>query len=134
MCATVGVHVAFHHDEGVYKHWGLFMDGPTNSDQIVLQIMGSSTNYRFDPITSDPRESDTLEELIHLCDVPVSKMDAIKDAARNAPIHNEYPGYNCQDYVLDLLDDLEDKGIIDKRDKKYQQKKEIVKSKQEGLI
>lgn len=61
-------------------------------------------------------------------------MDAIKDAAQNAPIHNEYPGYNCQDYVLDLLDDLEEKGIIDKKDKKYQQKKEIVKSKQEGLI
>ena len=110
------------------------MDGPTNTDKIVLQIMGSSTNYRFDPITSDPRESDTLEELIHLCDVPVSKINAIKDTARNAPIHNEYPGYNCQDYVLDLLDDLEEKGIIDKKDKKYQQKKEIVKSKQEGLI
>ena len=133
MCATVGLHVAFHHDEGVYKHWGLFMDGPTNTDKIVLQIMGSSTNYRFDPITSDPRESDTLEELIHLCDVPVSKINAIKDTARNAPIHNEYPGYNCQDYILELLDDLEAKRIIDGKDVSYKKKKGVVQNKQEGL-
>ncbi|OJJ42143.1 hypothetical protein ASPZODRAFT_137455 [Penicilliopsis zonata CBS 506.65] len=81
---------------------------------------------------SDARKSATISELIHMCDVPASNITAIKEAARNAPIHNEHPGYNCQDYILELLDDLEKEGIIDETDPDYQMKKELVTAKQEG--
>ena len=52
---------------------------------------------------------------------------------RNAPIHNQYPGYNCQDYVLELLDDLEGKGIVDGNDRGYRNMKEVLSSRQDGL-
>lgn len=95
--------------------------------------MGSSTRYRFETRNSDARQSNSLVELVYLCDVDPSKISAIKDAAKNAVIHNEYPGYNCQDYVLELLDDLEGKGIIDRNHANYTQNKEYLKGKQEGL-
>ena len=82
---------------------------------------------------SDSRKSASLSELNHLCDVSVSKMDAIEEEAEQAPIHNEYPGYNCQDYILELLDDLEAKRIIDGKDVSYKKKKGVVQNKQEGL-
>lgn len=133
MSSTAGLYVAIYNDEGVYKHWRLFINGPTDAEQTILHIMGSSTNYRFEMRVSDARKSGTLSELIYLCDVPVSKVTIIKEVAKKAPIHNEFPGYNCQDYVLDLLDDLEGKRIIDGNDANYKKKKEVVKSKQEGL-
>lgn len=133
MSSTAGIHVAIYNDGGVYKHWSLFVNGPTDAEQTVLHIMGSSTNYRFEMRASDARKSATLSELIYLCDVPIAKVTSIKEAARQAPIHNEYPGYNCQDYVLDLLDDLEGKRIINGNDANYKKKKEVVKSRQEGL-
>lgn len=68
-----------------------------------------------------------------MCDVPISKVAAIKETAKNATIHNEFPGYNCQDYVLELLDDLEGKKIINGNDANYKKKKELLISKQEGL-
>jgi len=100
--------------------------------------MGSSTNYRFEMRTStNPArdESETLSELIHLCDVPTAKITAIKEKAQELPIHNEYPGYNCQDYVLELLDELEEdeNGIINGNDQGYMERKEAVRNKQEGL-
>lgn len=133
MSSTAGLHVAIYNDGGVYKHWSLFINGPTDAEQIILHVMGSSTRYRFEMRTSDARKSASLSELIHLCDVPVSKIGSIKDAAGKAPIHNQYPGYNCQDYVLELLDDLETKNVIDGKDAKYKNKKKVVKDKQEGL-
>lgn len=133
MSSTVKLYVAIYKDEGVYKHWSLFVDGPTNAEKTILHIMGSSTRYRFEMRNSDAKSSASLSELISLCDVPVSKVGAVKEAASKAPIHNEYAGYNCQDYVLDLLDDLEAKNIIDGKDAAYKKKKEVVKSKQEGL-
>lgn len=134
MPSTVGLHVAIYkEDEGVYKHWGLFVDGPTQDQKLVFHIEGSSTRFRFDRKLSNARFSKRLLELICLCHVPVGKIGAIDQAAEGAAIHNEYPGYNCQDYVLELLSDLEQKGLIDGNDASYQKQKDLVESKQEGI-
>ncbi|PLB43292.1 hypothetical protein P170DRAFT_481241 [Aspergillus steynii IBT 23096] len=134
MPSTAEIHVAIHHNEGVYKHWTLYINGPTDAEQVVLHIMGFSMNFRFEDRNSDARKEMTLMELIHMCDVPASKISTIRRLAEKMPIHNEYSGYNCQDYVLELLDELEAKGIIDGADEAYKVKKENVKNKQEGLI
>lgn len=47
-----------------------------------------------------------------MCDVPLWRADAIIQAAVDLPVHNQYPGYNSQEYVLELLEDLEEKGLI----------------------
>ncbi|KAJ5804953.1 hypothetical protein N7474_010840 [Penicillium riverlandense] len=120
-------------DSGIYKHWALFVDGPTDEEKLVFNILGSSTQYRFEMEESNAFLDPTLIEVFPLCDVDSSKIDAIKDAAQNAVIHNESPGYNCQDYVLELLDDLEAKGIISRNDVEYAKNKQGVKDKQEGL-
>lgn len=133
MTSTVGLYVAIYKDEGVYKHWGLFIDGPTENQQIVLHVEGSSTRFRFDRKFSNPRYSTKLYELIHLCSVPISNIAAIDQAAEQAPIHNQYPGYNCQDYVIELLNDLERRRLINGRDANYQGQKALVIGKQEGL-
>jgi hypothetical protein len=65
--------------------------------------------------------------------VPISSIAAIDQAAEETPIHNQYPGYNCQDYILELLDDLETRRLIDGKDAKYKRQKTLVASKQEGL-
>ncbi|KAK2813227.1 hypothetical protein FQN50_000905 [Emmonsiellopsis sp. PD_5] len=133
MPSTAGLHVAIHNDGGVYKHWSLFIDGLTDAEKTILHIMGSSTRYRFEMRNSNAHKSVTLSEMVHLCDVDTSMISAVKDAAKSAVIHNEYAGYNCQDYVLELLDDLEEKKIIDGNDANYKKNKEVVKGKQEGL-
>ncbi|OJD09895.1 hypothetical protein ACJ73_10032 [Blastomyces percursus] len=133
MSSTFGLYVAIFDDGGVYKHRSLFIDGSTDAEKTILHVMGSSTRYRFDMRNSNAHKSATLSEMVHLCDVDKFKIGAIKDAAKNVVIHNEYSGYNCQDYVLDLLDDLEEKDIIDKNEVNYRHNKEAVRGKQEGL-
>lgn len=133
MPSTAGIYVAIYDDGAIYKHWRLFIDGPGDSEKTILHIMGSSTNYRFEMRNSDARKSDGILELIHMCNVKVSDIPAIKEAGKNAVIHNEFPGYNCQDYVLELLDGLETRGIIDGANKEYKNRKKNVTSKQEGF-
>ncbi|TPX22008.1 hypothetical protein DIZ76_015974 [Coccidioides immitis] len=72
--------------------------------------------------------------MVHLCDMDTSKIGTIKNAAKNVVIHNKYPGYNCQDYILELLGDLEKKNIINKSKTNYKHNKKVVQSKQEGLV
>ncbi|OJJ73698.1 hypothetical protein ASPBRDRAFT_74006 [Aspergillus brasiliensis CBS 101740] len=118
MSSTSGLHVAiYHNDGGVYKHWSLFLDGPTKLDKTL---------------NSDARDSADLLELVHLCDVETSDINAIKDAAKMT-IHNETPSYICQDYVLETLDDLVERGIIDAYNAECRKNRMILERKQEGL-
>ncbi|KAF4235220.1 hypothetical protein CNMCM8980_003605 [Aspergillus fumigatiaffinis] len=133
MPSTSGLYVAIYEDGGVYKHWSLFIDGPTALEKTIVHIVGSSTRYRFQERNSNARESASLVEMVYLCDVPNSKINAIVRAAEKTIIHNEFPGYNCQDYVLDLLDALEEEGIVSPNDANYKKNRKTVESKQEGL-
>ncbi|QKX55091.1 uncharacterized protein TRUGW13939_02183 [Talaromyces rugulosus] len=131
---TVSLYVAIYNDEGVYKHWAFFIDGPTDTQKNVLNIMSSSTQYRFERRHGNEHESEILSKIVYICEMEESKIKTTVKIAKTAVIHNEYPGYNCQDYVLEMLDTLEENGVIDGSDENYKKKKEIVKSKQEGLI
>ncbi|BCS00209.1 uncharacterized protein AKAW2_50550A [Aspergillus luchuensis] len=133
MSSTSELSVAIYKDEGIYKHWSLFIDGPTDPEKIILHIMGSSTRYRFEMRNSNARYSATLIELVYLCHVDNSKINAIKDAAQKMTIPNEHPGYNCQDYILELLDQLEEEKIIDRSNASYKRNRKKVEDKQEGL-
>lgn len=79
------------------------------------------------------RGSTRIHEIVPLCRVDSSKIRVIEAVAQNAEIHNEAPGYNCQDFVLQLLGLLEDEGVIDGSDGRYQRNKTAVESKVEGL-
>jgi hypothetical protein len=112
MAYTTGIHIAIFYEVGVYKHWALFLDGDTDDKKLIVSITGSSPRCLFAIRKSNPRNDDKLAELIHMCDFPLWSADAIIQAAVDLPVHNQYPGHNSQEYVLEILEDLEDKGLI----------------------
>nr|POE61838.1 hypothetical protein CFP56_73142 [Quercus suber] len=131
---TAELSVAVYDNDGsVFKHWTLFYDGPSDEEKFIFNIMGSSTRYRYEKRQSDARASATLLELVTICRVDVSKLSIIEDLAQTAEIHNEAPGYNCQDYVLELLDALENNDVINGQDKKYRKSRAILEAKVDGL-
>lgn len=66
-----------------------------------------------------------------MCLLPKSVLS--KNPPQRLPIHNEHLRYNCQDYVLELLDGLEERGITGGTDAIYQKQKEVVTTQQEAL-
>lgn len=134
MLLTVDLHVAIRNDDqSIYKHWGLFIDGRRKADKVILQAMGSYGRFRFDAEITDARQLQGLVELVYLCDVELAKVDTIKDIAEKVPIQNRVSGWNCQDYVLDLLAALEERHVIDGQDGGYKERKSSLEKKQEGL-
>lgn len=125
--------VAIHHDGEFYKHWGILIENPEGPESILLQVMGSDGRLRYEPETKDIRTSSALVELVYLCDVDKTKIGSIETVARKVTVQSEIKGWNCQDYVLDLLDALENEAIVDKEDVGYQNQKNLVRGRQDGL-
>ncbi|PKX97317.1 uncharacterized protein P174DRAFT_501913 [Aspergillus novofumigatus IBT 16806] len=130
--SEVKVYVAISDDGGVYKHWALFIDEP-GADETWLNARGSDGRFRYETEKRDVRRDESPVELVYLCDVDVAKANMIRDVARKIPVHNEISGWNCQDYVLDLLDELEERKVIDSEDEVYRRQRTYIAEKQEGL-
>ncbi|OQE47429.1 hypothetical protein PENCOP_c001G07666 [Penicillium coprophilum] len=133
MSSTVPIYAAISTSDGVYKHWGIFIDAPQEEDKVLLQVTGSDGRFRYELEIRDVRQSKKLLELLPLYDMDVAKIDSIKSVASQVTVHNEIRGWNCQDYVLDLLEALEKEGIGNSKDASYKKQKNLLHGKQEGL-
>ena len=133
MSSSVKLYVAIDDDGGIFKHWAFFIDGPQKEDKTVLQAMGSSGRFRFESKNSDARLYPSLVELFYICEIDIAKMEDVKAIAAGLPIRDNISGWNCQDYVIDLLKALENRGLIDKDDDGYQTRYSTLWHKQEGF-
>ncbi|KAL2800112.1 hypothetical protein BJX66DRAFT_332257 [Aspergillus keveii] len=81
---------------------------------------------------SNARLLPDLIELMPLCDVYATKIEALKNIAYATLIRNDEADYSCQDYVLDVLGRLEEHGIIDPANEEYKRNKMAVVAKQQS--
>lgn len=117
----------------VFKHWALVIPSPDNPGYVFLQAKGSDRHFRYEPETARDLEYIGLVELVKLCRVDAGKTSEIKNVASRVTIRNGISGWNCQDYVLDLLDALEGQGLVDGKDERYKERRAYVQGKVEGL-
>ncbi|KAJ5188832.1 hypothetical protein N7491_005153 [Penicillium cf. griseofulvum] len=133
MSSKVSIYVAISISDGVYKHWGVFIDAPKEEDKVLLQVTGSDGRFRYELEATDVRKSERLVELLPLYDVDLAKINSIKTIASQVTVRNEIRGWNCQDYVLDLMEALEKAAIVNNTDTSYKKQKNLLHGKQEGL-
>lgn len=132
--STAGLYVTIHTGGGVYKQWRLYLDGPSPTQKIIYQVRGSTHRYRFETRTEDYRKSEDLLESIFLCDVELEKFGLVDKFARSVVVRNRGAGWNCQDFVLELLERLEEEGVLDGSEEGYRNAVGVVRGKVEGLV
>lgn len=132
MTPKAKISVGIYKGGGVYKHWRLFVEGSEEDDHLILHIIGSSQRFRFEMRAPDANDSSTLLEMVPLCEIPADKVERLVKVAQNQEIHNDIPAFNCQDWILDLLETLERKTIIDGKDEDYKENRQRLKGKAEG--
>lgn len=131
MTSPVPLKVAIYENPGI-KHWSLFIDAADRDDKTTIQLLGAQQKY-FCQVSarSDSSISNSLIELCSLCKIDASKIETVKNIAWDTPVRNGESDYSCQDFVLEVLDRLEESGII-LNGGDYQSNKEAVKAKRES--
>ncbi|KAJ5383819.1 hypothetical protein N7517_001730 [Penicillium concentricum] len=132
MASTIPLFVAIYDNPGI-MHWSLYLEADNDDDKTIIHVLGARQKYFPNIRTpSDARNSSSLIELLYLCQIDASKIEIIKNIAYDTPIHNEMADWSCQDYVLDILERLEDAFMIDATDNDYIIKREAVAAKRES--
>ncbi|KAJ5809477.1 uncharacterized protein N7503_001695 [Penicillium pulvis] len=131
--SSIPLFLAISKGDGVFKQWSLFIDEETQNNKTVLQVKGSDGHFRYEHETKDIRKSPDLLELVYICNVDVTKANDIQKIASEAAVLNDIRGWNCQDYVLDLIELLEEKKVLNGGDGVYRMRMDYVRGIQEGL-
>ncbi|KAJ5109277.1 hypothetical protein N7456_005952 [Penicillium angulare] len=133
MATMIPVSVATYKNPGIL-HWSLFIE-TEGVDKTIIQVLGARQKY-FPDIrrAPDARISDSLIELLPLCRIDASKIEVLKNIAYDTPIRNDLTDWSCQDYVLAVLDRLEEASIINTMDGNYIRRKEEVAAKRESWL
>lgn len=134
MPSTVEIYAALYDNQAFFKHWAFIIDIDGAEADVVLHAVGCEGQFRFETKDSNVRNSKSLAELVYIATIPESQVEKVKEVAQNLPIRNDVNVWNCQDYVLDLLDALEQEAILDKNDGRYKNRKTALRGKQDGLI
>lgn len=66
----------------------------------------------------------------------ISKTDieTVKQVAQTVPVDNETVEWDCQEYVPDMLDRLEDEFVLDRDDEDYQDARETLGDRRGAMV
>jgi hypothetical protein len=129
MSRSISIHYNGQSAGGI-KHWKFGLheeDGSTT----LFDIVGDVGNWTPRVKQQNPRNSSNYQGNTPLCDISDSQqtMSIIMTIVQhiNAGLNSQGAGYDCQDYVLEILDELVNNRIIDPNNEEYVEGRDEVK-------
>ncbi|KAH8433873.1 uncharacterized protein LDX57_011509 [Aspergillus melleus] len=118
--------VAIYHPRyGNFQHWSLHLH--TSTQDYIYEVDGEHPHFQKATSTGPPSDSNTFIKSIFVSEVgdpDIPTIQAIVDAAR---VDNETLEWDCQEYVLEILEACEQEAVLEEDDAEYMEVKETLK-------
>ncbi|KAM0802264.1 hypothetical protein BDR22DRAFT_819811 [Usnea florida] len=113
--------------EGDYSHWALHLEDC--SEHTIYEAVNGYPHFKANIITGKkPNQSLRYQRSIFMYEINAPDVPGLKEAVSSVKLQNDIVHWNCQDYVIETLDLLEEECIVDGEDKSYiKAKKELKK-------
>ncbi|KAJ5826523.1 hypothetical protein N7447_003286 [Penicillium robsamsonii] len=108
---------------GNFLHWALHIEKGQEHD--ILEVDGEHPQFKRNTLMENPKESNTFLQQFFIAVLREDDVERVKSAAQSVPVDNETVEWDCQDYVLEILDKLEE-FVLDKDDEDYMDVREIL--------
>ena len=115
---------------GNFKHWALFLDRP--AAPLIIEAAGEHPSFTKSLVHGDPNNDPMNERNILVADINDTDLQELMTIVDKAKIDNEVLMWNCQDYVLEILEELHNQCIIDEQDDHYERGVNLAKRKYLG--
>ena len=112
---------------GNFLQWAIYLqDG---SEDTIYEVVGENPLFEANIITGrKPEQSTRYQRSIFIYKINPLDVPSLKEKVSSVKLQNDVVHWNCQDYVMETLDLLEEECIIDGEDKSYiKTKKELRK-------
>lgn len=97
---------------GNYQHWALYLESET--ENIIFEVIGQHPNFQRNAVSAVPENSRSFISKLYVGVIGKNDVQGVRDAAKTVKVDNETMDWDCQDYVLEILDKLEAEFILRK--------------------
>ncbi|MCJ1422919.1 hypothetical protein MMC29_000799 [Sticta canariensis] len=104
-------------EHGVYEHWALHLQN--NTTDTIYEVVGELPNFQTHVLLKSPSATKRHKRSVFLCNINETDMALFENVLATLAPANSPEGWNCQNYVLDVIDELEEKGVIENSNEAY---------------
>ncbi|GKZ59209.1 hypothetical protein AnigIFM49718_005071 [Aspergillus niger] len=105
------VAVAIYHPRyGNFQHWALHLHSDT--EDLIFEV----------------------DESLFVCQIGSPDIPTVKNVVDATPVDNETLEWDCQDYVLDILEGCEREAVLEDEDADYAEAMEILRSRRGPIL
>ncbi|CAG7941665.1 unnamed protein product [Penicillium nalgiovense] len=109
---------------GNFLHWALHIE--KGEEHHIIDVDGEHAQFKRNTFMENPKESDTFLRQFFVAVLGEDDVERVKSAAQTVPVDNETIEWDCQDYVLEILDKPQEGLVLDKDDEDYMDVREIL--------
>ncbi|KAI9678289.1 MAG: hypothetical protein M1817_006234 [Caeruleum heppii] len=121
---------------GNFQHWALHLQTTDDFDHhhITCQVDGSHGTFQARTDDSRPQDDPTYLGRVKLTTINARDIPQFRQVVGDAVVDNETVEWDCQDYILEILDALEEECIVDGEDEEYREAKAEVKGRRGAIL
>ncbi|PLB44969.1 hypothetical protein P170DRAFT_513071 [Aspergillus steynii IBT 23096] len=125
--------VAIYHPRyGNFQHWALHLH--TSTEDTIYEVDGEHPSFQKVTSSGNPRDSETFIHAIFVSEVGDPDIPTIRAIVDGARVDNETLEWDCQEYVLEIIEACEQEAVLDDHDLEYMEAKETLKQKRGPMI
>lgn len=107
--------------DGIYEHWALYLQ--TDSQDTTYEVIGHPCDYTSRVLLKHPSATTRHKRSVFLYSIRAADIPEFERVLSTLTPANSPRSWNCQSYVLDVLNALGEHGVIDKDDVAYMEAK-----------
>lgn len=102
-------------EEGNCEHWNLYLE----AEEKLYEVTGEHPDFTLSVTTGNPGLNPQHRRSIFVWDINEDDLPGFMEAVVTIKPNNEVAYWNCQDYVIEILEKLEEECIVDGDDEAY---------------
>ncbi|KMP10246.1 hypothetical protein CIRG_09927 [Coccidioides immitis RMSCC 2394] len=116
---------------GNFQHWALYLDA--DDQEVIFEVVGSHPNFRPNVVNSRPERSKNFIGKVLVAVLDKDDIRRVHEIVENVKVYNDTVEWDCQEYVLDILDSLEAEFIVEEDDEDYREARKELKEKRGAM-
>ncbi|OJD09651.1 hypothetical protein ACJ73_10165 [Blastomyces percursus] len=127
------LHVVFYRPRyGNFQHCALYLDA--DDLDVIFEVTGSHPVFQPNVVHSRPERSKNFVGKVFIATISNEDIQRVYDVVSATPVDNDTVEWDCQEYVLDILDKLENEFILEEDDEEYRAAREELKEKRGAIL
>jgi hypothetical protein len=117
---------------GNYQHWALYLQ--TDTENVIFEVTGSHPNFKKNEVRANPQNSNSYRGKLYVGVISDTDIPTVRQCVREVKVDNTTVEWDCQEYVIDILDKLEEALILEEDDEEYKDARKELKKKRGAIV